>query len=123
MSPKGPRGRSAPYWRAFLAYYGVIERRYVPRAAVAMTVSPPIARALAQRYQRPFHLVGQPLRAAFAEPIPQALVRQLHDDHQLAVDDVIALQRQNVGMPDRLDSVEGFEFLLILYYAMQSSNS
>lgn len=54
---QGPRGRSAPYWRAFLAYYRLIERRYVPQAVAAISVSPPIVRALAELYQRPFHLV------------------------------------------------------------------
>jgi glycosyltransferase involved in cell wall biosynthesis len=51
------RGRSRAYWAAFLTYFSFVERRYVPRAAGAMTVSEPIAEFLRRRYRRPFAVV------------------------------------------------------------------
>lgn len=44
------RGRSWLYWRAYLAYYGFVERRLLPLAAAAITVSPPIAAHLERQY-------------------------------------------------------------------------
>ena len=55
---------------------------------------------------------GQALGAALLEAVPEVAVGQLHDDDELAVDDVVAFQRQDVGMADRLDAAEGLEFLL-----------
>ena len=55
---------------------------------------------------------GQALGPALAEAVPEVAVGQLHDDDQLAVDDVEAFQRQDVGMADGLDAAEGLEFLL-----------
>lgn len=46
------RDRSRLYWRAFVAYYWLIERLLIPRAAAVITVSPPIAR----RLERIYHL-------------------------------------------------------------------
>ena len=54
----------------------------------------------------------QTLAAALLEAIPDGAVGQLHDDDQLAVDDVEAFQRQDIRVMDRLDAVEAFEFLL-----------
>ena len=54
----------------------------------------------------------QSLAAALLEAVPEVAVGQLHDDDQLAVDDVEAFQRQDEGMADRLDAVEGLELLL-----------
>ena len=50
---------------------------------------------------------GQVLRAALAEPVPERAVGQLHDDEELAVDDVEAFQGQEERMADLLDAVEG----------------
>ncbi len=46
-----PRDRPAPYRFAFRAWYTVLERLLVPRAAAVVTVSPPIARHLERRYR------------------------------------------------------------------------
>ena len=54
----------------------------------------------------------QPGRLALDVKIVQALVGQLHDDDQLALDHLDALQRQDEGMADFLDAVEGLAFLL-----------
>src|SRR5262249_9214971 len=43
--------------------------------------------------------------------VPQVAVGQLHDDDELAVDDVVALEREDERMADGLDSAEGLEFL------------
>ncbi len=48
-----PRDRPAPYRFAFRAWYTVLERLLVPRAAAVVTVSPPIARHLERRYRLP----------------------------------------------------------------------
>ncbi len=53
-----------------------------------------------------------PLLAALAEPVPQVAVGQLHHDHQPAVDDVVAVQREQVRVADLLDPLERLEFLL-----------
>ena len=53
----------------------------------------------------------QPLRAAFLEAVPQIALGQLHDNDELAVDDVKAFERKDIGMTDFLDAAEGFEFL------------
>jgi len=52
------------------------------------------------------------LRPAFLVAIPEILVGQFHDDHELTVDDIKAFQRKNIGMADGEDAAEGFEFLL-----------
>ena len=39
-------------------------------------------------------------------------IGQLHDDDELAVDDVEAFEREDIGMANGLDTAEGFEFLL-----------
>lgn len=44
------RGRPLLYWWAFLAWYRFVERRYLPRAAGWITVSPAIARYLERSY-------------------------------------------------------------------------
>lgn len=46
-----PRGRSGLYRRLFAAFYMLVERRHVPRAAAHITVSAPIADYLEQRYR------------------------------------------------------------------------
>src|SRR5262249_15198264 len=51
------------------------------------------------------------LGAALLEAVPEVLVGQLHDDHELAVDDVEAFQGQDVGVADRLDAAEGLQLL------------
>ena len=48
-----PRGRGAVYRALFRAYYAIIERRYVSRAAAHITVSPVIANYLEARYHVP----------------------------------------------------------------------
>jgi glycosyltransferase involved in cell wall biosynthesis len=45
-----PRGRGWLYRTLFVAYYRVVERRFVRRAAAHITVSPVIARYLERRY-------------------------------------------------------------------------
>ena len=55
---------------------------------------------------------GRPCAAALLEAVPQVAVGQLHDDDELAVDDVVAFERQDVGVADRLDAAERLEFLL-----------
>jgi glycosyltransferase involved in cell wall biosynthesis len=53
------RGRGRLYWWAFQAWYALVERRYLHRAAAWLTVSPPIARHLERRYRLPkVHLVA-----------------------------------------------------------------
>ena len=54
----------------------------------------------------------QAKRTALAEPVPEVAVGQLHDDEELAVDDVEAFERKNVGMAYGFDAGQGFEFLL-----------
>ena len=46
------RGRSRPYWWVFLAYFWLVQRLFVRRAAAVITVSQPIAR----RLERTYHL-------------------------------------------------------------------
>lgn len=55
---------------------------------------------------------GQPFVAALAEAVPQVAVRQLHDDHEPAFDDVVAVEREQVRMTDRLHPLECLELLL-----------
>ena len=55
---------------------------------------------------------GQPLGAALLEAVPEVAVGQLHDDDELAVDDVVAFEREDVGVADGLDAVEGLQLLL-----------
>jgi glycosyltransferase involved in cell wall biosynthesis len=45
------RERSLAYWWAFRAWYWIVERRYVRRAAAVIAVSPPIARHLERVYR------------------------------------------------------------------------
>lgn len=67
------RGRSRPYWWAFLAYYWIIERWLMRRAAAVITVSPPIARHLERAYRLPcVHLVPNYPEAG-VEPVPRDL--------------------------------------------------
>ena len=49
--------RDAQRWPGFLQYYGRVERRYIPEAAEAITVSQPIVDELSRTYGRPFKLV------------------------------------------------------------------
>ena len=49
---------------------------------------------------------GSPWVAALLEAIPEGAVGQLHDDEQLTVDDVVAFQRQDVGMANGFDAAE-----------------
>jgi glycosyltransferase involved in cell wall biosynthesis len=54
--PRRERGRL--YFRLSQLYYGLVERRLVPRAAATLTVSPPIVGHLRRRYRLPaVHLV------------------------------------------------------------------
>jgi len=55
---------------------------------------------------------GQPAVAALAEPVPQVAVGQFHHDHQPPVDDVVAVEGEQVRVPHLLDALEGFELLL-----------
>src|SRR6185437_11964218 len=72
-----------------------------------------------ERLGRLFHVAeqllarnaGQTARATFLEAIPQIFVGQLHDNHELAVDDVVAFQREDVRVADGFDAAEGFQFL------------
>src|SRR5262249_50089632 len=63
----------------------------------------------------------QALMLAFLVPVVEAAVGQLHDDEELAIDDVVAFERENVRMADALDAFEGLEFLadanLIVFFA------
>ena len=54
---------------------------------------------------------GNPPGAAFFEAVPEVAVGQLHDDDELAVDNVVAFQRQDIGVANRFDAAEGFVFL------------
>ncbi len=54
----------------------------------------------------------QTLTAALLEAVPQIALGQLHDDDELAVDDVEAFEREDIGMANRGDAAEGFQFLL-----------
>ena len=49
--PRRERGRL--YFRLSQLYYGLVERRLVPRAAATLTVSPPIVGHLRRRYRLP----------------------------------------------------------------------
>ncbi len=53
----------------------------------------------------------KPLRPAFLESIPEIAIGQLHHNQQLAVDNVVAFERENIGMTDGLHAAEGFELL------------
>src|SRR5262249_2617618 len=52
------------------------------------------------------------LRAALAEAVPERAVGQLGGDDELAVDDVVTFEGEDVGMADLLDAAEGLELLL-----------
>lgn len=49
---RSARGRSPLYHRVAQAYYGWIERRFVPRAAAVIVANPPVAPELERRYAR-----------------------------------------------------------------------
>ena len=49
--------------------------------------------------------------AAGAEAVPEAAVGQFGDDVEPAADQVVAVDRQQVRVADRLDALEGAEFL------------
>ena len=51
---------------------------------------------------------GQALVAAVAEAVPQVAVGQLHDDHEPAVHDVVAVEGKEVRVANLLDALEGF---------------
>src|ERR1700677_1306837 len=53
----------------------------------------------------------QPQSAALLKTIPDGAIGQLHDDDQLTIDDVVAFQRQDIRVMDRLDAAESLEFL------------
>ena len=55
---------------------------------------------------------GSPCGLAFLEAVPEIAVGQLHDDEQLAFDDIVPFQREDVRMANRLDAVERLELLL-----------
>ena len=42
-----------------------------------------------------------------AEAVPEVAVGQLHDDQELAVDDVVAFEGEDVGVADGLDALRG----------------
>ena len=46
-----------------------------------------------------------------AETIPKVAVGQLHDDNELAIDDVEAFEREDIRVADRLDPVQSLQFL------------
>src|SRR5437762_1887858 len=54
----------------------------------------------------------QALTAAFFEAIPKIAVGQLHDDDELAVDDVVPFKRKDVRVADGLDPAQCLELLL-----------
>jgi glycosyltransferase involved in cell wall biosynthesis len=47
---RSARGHTAGYHRLAQAYYGWIERRFVPRASAVMVANPPVAEVLERRY-------------------------------------------------------------------------
>ena len=49
---RSARGRSRLYHRVAQAYYGWVERRFVPRAAAVIVANPPVAAELERRYGR-----------------------------------------------------------------------
>jgi hypothetical protein len=55
---------------------------------------------------------GHAAGAALLVAVPEVVVGQLHDDDEQAVDDVVAFQREDVGVADGLDAREGLELLL-----------
>ena len=55
---------------------------------------------------------GEILGATLAKAIPQVAVRQLGDDQQLALNDVVTFEREQVGMSDRLKALQGAQLLL-----------
>ena len=69
-----------------------------------------------ERFSGFFHVVeklvardaGQALGAALLEAIPESAFGQLHDNEQLAVDDVEAFQGQDVRMSNGFDAAECF---------------
>jgi glycosyltransferase involved in cell wall biosynthesis len=71
-----PRDRPALYRLAFRAWYTVLERLLVPRAAAVVTVSPPIARHLERRYRLPgVELV--PNYPEISRPVARREIRRL----------------------------------------------
>jgi hypothetical protein len=54
---------------------------------------------------------GEALGAALREAVEEGAVGQLADDDQPAVDDLEAVQRQDVRVADRFDAVEGLQLL------------
>ena len=55
---------------------------------------------------------GQAGFAVFAEALPKVAIGEFHDDDEPAFDDVVAVEGQQVRVPDGLDPFEGFQLLL-----------
>ena len=53
----------------------------------------------------------QTLSPTFFEAVPKIAIRQLHDNQELAVDNVITFQGEDVRMTDSLDAAEGLQLL------------
>jgi len=67
------RGRSRPYWWVFLAYFWLVQRLLVRRAAAVITVSPLIAR----RLERAYHLARVHLVPNYPQAGGEAVPRDL----------------------------------------------
>src|SRR5262249_4775981 len=62
--------------------------------------------------QLPPRDAGVPLGSAFREAVKQSAVGKLADDDQSSLDDLKAVQREDVRMADRFDAVEGLQLLV-----------
>ena len=71
------RGRGRVYFALSQLYHGLVERLLIPRAAAALTVSPPIVGHLRRRYRLPVvHLV--PNYPVAVGPVERRELRDLH---------------------------------------------
>lgn len=73
---RSARGHSGPYHRLAQAWYGLVERRFVPAAAGVIVASPPVAGRLEERYGVQ-GVVAVPNFPAEVEPVPPRDVREL----------------------------------------------
>ena len=55
---------------------------------------------------------GRPGLAGLLKGVSEVLIRQLHDDEQLALDDFQPIDSQQKGMANGLDQLKGLPFLL-----------
>ena len=96
--PRRERGRL--YFWLSQRYYGLVERRLVPRAAATLTVSPPIVGHLRRRYRLPVvHLVPN-----YPEAGPPPERRELRD---LPRGDAIDPTRPRRALPRWIDGRSG----------------